>query len=69
LLYSESPSRFLVEVPAVAKKGFEVLFKGYAGCLGRVTKKRNLILRDNKAKRVYVDEPIEDLSRAWETQS
>ncbi len=69
LLFSESASRFLVEVPAVAKKGFEVLFKGYAGCLGRVTQKKTLVLRDNKAKRTYVEKPIQDLSIAWESRS
>jgi len=67
LLFSETPSRFLVEVPAVAKKNFEMLFKGYAGCLGRVTKAKTLILR-NSRKRTLVNESVQSLSRAWEGQ-
>ena len=66
LLFSESPSRFLVEVPAVAKKPFELLLKGYAGCLGRVTKAKTLVLRDGKSKQTWVKEPVESLRKAWE---
>jgi phosphoribosylformylglycinamidine synthase len=69
MLFSETPSRFLVEVPPVAKKSFETLLKGYVGCLGRVTKAKTLILRDGKNKRVFVNEPLADLSRAWEGKS
>src|SRR5439155_175334 len=54
LLFGETPSRFIVEVPPVAKKSFEILFKGNAGCLGRVTKTKTLILRDSKTKRTFV---------------
>jgi len=66
VLFSETPSRFLVEVPPVAKKGFEMLLKGYAGCLGRITKSKNLVLRDSRSRRTLVKEPVEDLRRAWE---
>jgi phosphoribosylformylglycinamidine synthase len=66
VLFSETPSRFLVEVPPVAKKGFEMLLKGYAGCLGRVTKSKNLVLRDSRSRRTLVKEPVQDLRRAWE---
>ncbi len=66
VLFSETPSRFLVEVPAVAKKGFEMLLKGYAGCLGRVTKSKNLVLRDSRTRRTLVKEPVQALRRAWE---
>ena len=66
VLFSESPSRFLVEVPAVAKKGFEMLFKGYVGCLGRVTKSKSLVLRDSRTGRTLVKEPVLSLRRAWE---
>jgi len=66
LLFSETPSRFLVEVPAVAKKHFESLFKGYAGCLGRVTKAKTLVIRDSRSKQTWVKEPVESLRKAWE---
>jgi phosphoribosylformylglycinamidine (FGAM) synthase-like enzyme len=68
LLFSETPSRFLVEVPPVAKKGFEMLLKGYAGCLGRVTKSNTLVLRDSRSKRTFVKELIPSLRQAWEGQ-
>lgn len=66
LLFSETPSRFLVEVPSVAKKHFESLFKGNAGCLGRVTKAKTLVLRDSRSKRTLVKEPLDGLRKAWE---
>jgi phosphoribosylformylglycinamidine synthase len=66
LLFAETPSRFLVEVPAVARKHFETLLKGYAGCLGRVTKSKTLILRDSRSKRILVQQPAETLREAWE---
>jgi phosphoribosylformylglycinamidine synthase len=66
LLFSETPSRFLVEVPAVAKKHFEALLKGYAGCLGRVTKAKVLVIRDSRSKQTCVKQPVEALQKAWE---
>jgi phosphoribosylformylglycinamidine synthase subunit PurSL len=68
VLFSETPSRFLVEVPAVARQGFESMFKGYGACLGKVTASRKLVIRNGKAKKVLIREDIEKLSAAWETQ-
>ena len=68
LLFSESPSRFLVEVPAVAKKNFEALFKGYAGCIGRVTKAKTLLVKNGRTQRTLIRQAVEALSRAWEAQ-
>src|SRR5262249_12826218 len=66
VLFSDTPSRFLVEVPPLARKGFEVLFKGYAGCLGRVTRAKTLLIRDGRIKRTLVKEPLQRLREAWE---
>ena len=66
LLFAETPSRFLVEVPSVARKHFEALFKGYTGCLGRVTKDKSLVIRDGRTKQTWVEEPVESLRKAWE---
>jgi phosphoribosylformylglycinamidine synthase len=68
LLFSETPSRFLVEVPPVAKKSFETILKGYAACVGRVTKTKTLIINDSRSRRTLVQEPLPILSRAWEGQ-
>jgi phosphoribosylformylglycinamidine synthase len=66
LLFSETPSRFLIEVPDIARPGFEELFRGQAAPLGRVLKRPELVLRDGKAKRVLVKQPIAKLRKAWE---
>jgi phosphoribosylformylglycinamidine synthase subunit PurSL len=64
LLFSESASRFLVEVPAVARQGFEALLRDSASCLGRVTRAKFLRIREGK--RVVVREPLTRLRQAWE---
>jgi phosphoribosylformylglycinamidine synthase len=66
MLYSETPSRFLVEVPRVACRRFEILLKGYASCVGRVTRYPALVIRHSKTKKVLVREPLEVLRKAWE---
>jgi len=66
LLFSESASRFLVEVPEITRPLFETLFKGRAARLGRVTTRKTLKIR-NGAKRVVLEEPLSTLSQAWET--
>ena len=50
LLFSETPSRFLVEVPPVARKGFETMMKGYVTPLGTVTKDKTLVVKEAKRK-------------------
>jgi phosphoribosylformylglycinamidine synthase II len=65
-LFSESPSRFLVEVPDIARPGFEALLGGKAAPLGRVVKSQRLMLRHGKSKKVLLKEPIAKLREAWE---
>ncbi len=66
LLFSETPSRFLVEVPDIARQGFEALFKGNMGRLGRVTRTKNLVIRHSKTKKVLIRQPLDALRKAWE---
>ncbi len=66
LLFSETPSRFLVEVPPVAKKGFETLLKGFVTPLGKVTSAKALVLKNGK--NTYIKLATEALRKAWEAQ-
>ncbi len=68
LLFSESPSRFLVEVPDIARQAFETLMRGYFGCLGRVTRTQALVIRQSSNRRVLIRQPIAALRKAWENQ-
>jgi phosphoribosylformylglycinamidine synthase subunit PurSL len=66
-LFSETPSRFLVEVPAVAQKAFEAILKGHAAPIGRVTQGQKLTIRNSQTKALLIDEPLAALLKAWET--
>src|SRR5204863_8137173 len=54
VLFSETPSRFIVEVPNVARQGFENLMRGFVSPLGRVTRSKHLIVRDSASKQVLL---------------
>ena len=70
ILFSESPSRFLVEVPDIARQGFESLLGAYASRIGRVTKSKNLVVRSGgKVKTVFIRQPLSKLQKAWEGKS
>jgi phosphoribosylformylglycinamidine synthase len=66
ILFSETPSRFLVEVPPVARQGFENLMRGFISPLGRVTKAPQLVVRDSASKKIFLREAIARLRKAWE---
>lgn len=68
ILFSETPSRFLVEVPDIAKQGFEEVMKGHSVRVGKVTKSKFLTIKNGKTKRVWLQEPIEKLRLSWERQ-
>src|SRR6185437_16074926 len=44
-LFSETASRLLVEVPDIARQGFEALLSGMATPIGRVTRSKHLVIR------------------------
>jgi phosphoribosylformylglycinamidine synthase len=65
LLFSESPSRFLVEVSPANREAFEKALAGLP-CVpfGEVTREPRLSIRGRKG--VVVDESIADLKEAWQ---
>ena len=64
LLFAETPSRFLVEVPKIIQNDFEDVMQNTAAPIGRVTRAKTLVLR--YAKRTLVRQPISRLRKAWE---
>jgi phosphoribosylformylglycinamidine (FGAM) synthase-like enzyme len=65
VLFSESNSRFLVEVSENAKRDFEDLMKGTVCAeVGKVTKNPKLIMRGMDGATV-VDASLTDLRRSW----
>jgi phosphoribosylformylglycinamidine synthase len=65
ILFSESNSRFLIEVAAKARYQFETLAKGKACSeIGKVTKTPQLRIRGLNAKTV-VDIPVKELAASW----
>jgi phosphoribosylformylglycinamidine synthase len=64
-LFSESNSRFLVEVSGKAKDDFEALMKGGAyGEIGKVTSASRLLIRGFSG-RILVDVSLNDLMASW----
>jgi phosphoribosylformylglycinamidine synthase len=64
-LFSESNSRFLVEVSQKSKENFETLMKGTVfSSIGRVTKSTDLRIRGLTGK-IVVDATLHDLTRSW----
>ncbi len=65
VLFSESNSRFLVEVSQKAKDHFETLMKGQVlSEIGRVTKTTSLRIR-GLTREIVIDASINDLLAAW----
>lgn len=65
ILFSESNSRFLLEVSQKASRGFEALMKGTVfSQIGRVTKTASLCVRGPSGKAV-IDASLGDLFRSW----
>ncbi len=65
MLFSESNSRFLIEIAPKAKKDFEALMKDKACALiGKVTNQPKLVVRGMKGI-IIVDAQLEVLRRSW----
>jgi len=65
VLFSESNSRFLLEVPERDRRGFEGLMKGKSCAqIGRVTKDERLVINGLNGK-IVVDSSLEQLRRSW----
>ncbi len=66
-LFSESASRFLVEVPATQRSAFESIFQNAkvpCGCIGEVTGGSQLRIDD--ANGAAIDAPLAELKEAWQ---
>jgi phosphoribosylformylglycinamidine synthase len=64
ILFSESQTRFLVEVPASRAKAFEKLSKGLpVGCIGKVTKTGRLVVKS--AGKKVVEATCDKMRQAW----
>jgi phosphoribosylformylglycinamidine synthase II len=65
VLFSESNSRFLIEVPGKTKTDFDILLKGKVCAeIGRVTKNQGLVVRGLDGA-VVVDASLTHLRRSW----
>ncbi len=66
ILFSESNTRFIVEVNSEKSQKFEELFKGHIfSKIGTVTDDKNLVLVSEKSK-VSIKENIKNLQKAWQ---
>jgi len=66
ILFSESNSRFLVEVPPGKRKSFERTVACIPfGCIGKVTKAKRLVIRGLRRRKI-VDAGISRLKEAWQ---
>ena len=67
VLFSESPSRFLVEVPPDRRQDFESLFAGLPhACVGEVSEEPVLRCSDSSGG-LWIDEPLSALKEAWQS--
>lgn len=64
LLFSESNSRFLIEVAPMDQNLFEALMGKYSKLIGKVTKEAKLQIKGLNGKPV-VDEPLDKLRQSW----
>ena len=65
ILFSESNSRFLIEVPAKTKEDFENLMKGkICAEIGKVTKNPRLVVHGLDGT-IVADAALTDLRRSW----
>ncbi|MFO0870050.1 MAG: phosphoribosylformylglycinamidine synthase subunit PurL [Pirellulales bacterium] len=67
LLFAESHTRFVCEVPADRAAEFTRLLDGIPhGCIGQVTNERQLRIRSSSAAAVLVDADLAQLKEAWQ---
>jgi len=65
-LFSESPSRYLVEVPREMRQDFEAIFAGLPhACIGEVTE-QPVLQCFGPERELWIDEPIEGLKKSWQ---
>ena len=64
ILFSETPSRFVVTIPPENKEKFENVIKTDFSCIGRVTKNPEFIVKGINGK-IIINSNIEELKKAW----
>jgi len=65
ILYSESPSRFIVTICPRNKERFEEVFNGLPfSCIGNVTGDKKFIVRNLNNKKI-IDLDLDELKEAW----
>ncbi|MCW4030178.1 MAG: phosphoribosylformylglycinamidine synthase subunit PurL [Candidatus Bathyarchaeota archaeon] len=64
VLFSESNSRFLIEVAEEDRELFEELMGKYSALIGKVTQEQKLLIRGLNGK-IVVDTSLEKLRRSW----
>jgi phosphoribosylformylglycinamidine synthase len=68
ILFSESNTRFIVEVPKRYKKKFRAAMKGVpVGLMGEVKKEKALKVTGLDGKTTVIDAPLKDLKEAWQS--
>ena len=67
VLFSESPSRYLIEVPRDLRQDFETIFGGLPhACVGAVTE-QPVLQCIGPDQQPWIDEPLDGLKAAWQT--
>ncbi|RLJ06814.1 MAG: phosphoribosylformylglycinamidine synthase, partial [Candidatus Aenigmatarchaeota archaeon] len=64
ILFSETPSRFVVTISPENKEKFENVIKTDFSCIGRVTKNPEFIVKGINGK-IIINSNIEELKKAW----
>ncbi|MCS7016219.1 MAG: phosphoribosylformylglycinamidine synthase subunit PurS [Gemmatales bacterium] len=68
ILFSESNSRFLLEIPPEAEADFRELFTGLPWCiLGTVSDAPRLTIFDSQRRHRLIDASLDELKAAWQT--
>jgi phosphoribosylformylglycinamidine synthase len=67
LLFGESPTRFLLEVPFEWERSLEILFEGLPiGCIGQVSEQQRLTIFGAEHDALLVNATLAELKQAWQ---
>jgi phosphoribosylformylglycinamidine synthase subunit PurSL len=66
LLFGESPTRFLLEVPFEWERSLEILFEGLPiGCIGQVSEQPRLTIFGSEHDSLLINATLAELKQAW----
>lgn len=67
LLFGESPTRFLLEVPFEWERSLEILFEGLPiGCIGQVSEQPRLTIFGSEHDSLLINATLAELKQAWQ---